>query len=126
MNNFHGLGFHKANLLRSSEHRQTWPSDMELAVAQGLLSQIPPERVGLNGEYDHSGLAKRVQLALQQKFDATIVAQLEIAQRGKVVIISGKSLDDLQVRQMTKIALEIDGADFVEIFGTAPALQQVA
>ncbi|NJN49798.1 MAG: hypothetical protein HC805_08585, partial [Alkalinema sp. RL_2_19] len=57
-----------------------------------LLAQIPPERVGLNGEYDHSGLAKRVQLALQQRFGAAI-AHLEIAQRGRVVILTGKSLD---------------------------------
>jgi hypothetical protein len=35
-----------------------------------LFSTIPPERVGLSGEYDYSGLAKRVAAAFRQQIEA--------------------------------------------------------
>jgi hypothetical protein len=62
-------------------------------------------------------------MVLQQRFGATI-AHLEIAQRGRVVILMGQSLDSRLVRQISKLALEVEGADFVEVFDAA--LPQVA
>ncbi|MFM2430405.1 MAG: hypothetical protein RLZZ511_1618 [Cyanobacteriota bacterium] len=96
------------------------------AHAVGLLGQIPPERVGIHGEYDHAGLAKRVTLALQQEFDASLVAQLAISQRGRVVLVYGQGLETRWVRQVTRLILTIDGADYVEVFDTAQTRQLVA
>jgi hypothetical protein len=126
MNNLHGLGFEKGELLRGSGPRRAWRSVKGLATANCLLSAIPPERVGLDGEYDHCGLAKRVDLALRSALGDEPMTQLEIAQRGKVVIFRGKSLDVWLVRQITRLTLEIEGADFVEVFDSEPLMSQVA
>ena len=55
-----------------------------------LFKSIPPERIGLNGEYDHSGLAKRVNLAFRQNFSTLELQHLAVAQRGCVVILRGQ------------------------------------
>jgi hypothetical protein len=126
MNNLHGSGFEKGDFLCSSVPHRAWNAVMGLAAANCLLSAIPPERVGLDGEYDHSGLAKRVARSLQQTLGDATVAQLEIAQRGRVVILRGQSLDHRLVRQITRLSLEIEGADCVEIVDCASVLPQVA
>lgn len=126
MNKLHGSGFEKVDLLRSSAPRRARSRLIGLAAANGLLAAIPPERVGLDGEYDHSGLAKRVQRALQQALGDESVAQLEIAQRGKVVLVRGPCLDAWLVRQITRLILEIDGADFVEVCDREMSQPQVA
>lgn len=41
---------------------------------------VPPERVGLNGEYDQSGLAKRVALAFDQHPQLDDLESVYIAQ----------------------------------------------
>ncbi len=48
--------------LEQSESTQVNPTSSNDANAQ----TIEPERIGLNGEYDQSGLAKRVALAFDQ------------------------------------------------------------
>jgi hypothetical protein len=126
MNNLHGSGFDKGDFLRGSGPRRAGNAVIGLAAANCLLSAIPPERVGLDGEYDHSGLAKRVDRDLRQALGDTTVDQLEIAQRGKVVIFCGQSLDARLVRQITRLTLEIEGADFVEIVDRTSVLPQVA
>jgi hypothetical protein len=115
MNNLHGFGFENGELRRHSVARYT----ANVNTAAGLLSAIPPERVGLDGQYDHFGLVKRVDLALRQSLGDASVAQLEIAQRGKVVVFRGKALDDRLVRKITCLALAIDGADWVEVVDSA-------
>jgi hypothetical protein len=124
MNNLHGLGFEKGESLRGAGPRRAWRTMM--GKANCLLSAIPPERVGLDGEYDHCGLVKRVDVALRSALGDEPVAQLEIAQRGKVVIFRGKSLDVWLVRQITCLTLEIEGADFVEVFDSETLVPQVA
>jgi hypothetical protein len=114
MNKFHGSGFEKVDSLRSAPRRAR-SALLGMVAAHGLLAAIPPERVGLDGEYDHSGLAKRVQQTLRQALGDEFVAQLEIAQRGKVVIVRGNGLESWLVRQVTRLTLEVEGADFVEV-----------
>jgi hypothetical protein len=126
MNNLHGSGFEKGDFLGRSVPLRVWNVVIGLAAANCLLSAIPPERVGLDGEYDHSGLAKRVARSLRQTLGDATAARLEIAQRGKVVIFRGQFLDARLVRQITRLTLEIEGADFVEIFDSQPVLSQVA
>jgi hypothetical protein len=78
---------------------------------------IPPERVGLNGEYDHSGLAKRVALRFSQSFSASEIENLRIIQRGAVVVLLGKIPNRRLLTQMIAIALGTSGAVDVEING---------
>jgi hypothetical protein len=112
----HGLGFEKMASGDRAGQRWAWPSVMARLADDCLLAAIPPERVGLDGEYDHFGLVKRVQLALRQELGEESVAQLAIAQRGKVVIFRGQALDARFVRQITRLTLAIEGTDSVEIF----------
>ena len=77
---------------------------------------IPPERVGLDGEYDHAGLANRVKSALKLKW-AFDMQDLRVSQRGQVVILSGQveSLELLQ--EMIDRSLQVEGAAFAEYAG---------
>jgi hypothetical protein len=79
-----------------------------------IFDRIPPERVGLNGEYDHSGLAKRVAIAFRGHFDSDVIADLEISQRGCVVILQGYIPSSQQLNALVDVALGIEGAEFVE------------
>jgi hypothetical protein len=101
----------KLELVKSvaAEHR---------AMAQypppSIFNRIPPERIGLQGEYDHSGLAKRVLLVFRQQFGAEAVANLEVSQRGRVVILEGYLDNRHLLHSLAKTALRVEGAAFIE------------
>lgn len=80
-----------------------------------LFQTIPPERVGLNGEYDHSGLAKRVQLAFKQTFTPKQLQSLSVSQRGRVVVLKGQVAESL-LHKLVEIAAKIHGATDVETY----------
>ncbi|NJL20338.1 MAG: 2-dehydro-3-deoxygalactonokinase [Leptolyngbyaceae cyanobacterium SM1_3_5] len=82
-----------------------------------ILGTIPPERVGLNGEYDHSGLAKRVSRLLNEQFQPAEVAHLRISQRGTVVVIVGKIASPRLMARLVSVVLDVRGAADVEING---------
>jgi osmotically-inducible protein OsmY len=74
---------------------------------------IPPERVGLNGEYDQSGLAKRVAKA----FDEAGFQDHQtvwIAQTGTTVVLKGKCPDQELLNKMVAAAKTVKGAGAVE------------
>jgi hypothetical protein len=84
-----------------------------------LFQTIPPERIGLNGEYDHSGLAKRVELAFQQAFASEQLQALSISQRGRVVVLKGQVAGSL-LKQLVEVASKIYGAADVETYAVNP------
>lgn len=84
-----------------------------------ILGTIPPERVGLQGEYDHSGLAKRVARLLNEQFSPAEVAHLRISQRGTVVVIVGKIASPRLLSRVVSVALEVRGAADVEVNGVS-------
>lgn len=84
---------------------------------RSFFRTIPPERVGLNGEYDHSGLAKRVKLKLAQVFGLDQVADLAITQRGRVVILTGKIASPELLDCIVREAIATQGANEVETQG---------
>jgi hypothetical protein len=83
-------------------------------VGIGLLA-IPPERVGLHGEYDYYGLAKRIQASFNETFGRATVAQLSIKQRGSAVILSGQVGTLPLLDQLVELALQAEGASHVEV-----------
>ncbi|WP_421655264.1 hypothetical protein [Leptothermofonsia sp. ETS-13] len=89
----------------------------------GLLNffkTIPPERVGLvglNGEYDHSGLAKRVVQVLHQKFAPQYLEHLHVTQRGAVIVLRGQVHDRQVLTQMVEVAGTVNGTLNVETYG---------
>lgn len=122
MNHLHQSEFEKTRPLSTFSSQASSHDLIDSIVC--MLSQIPPERVGLNGEYDHAGLAKRVQLAIRQQLGDDTLARLEVSQRGKVVIFRGHCLDQQFIHQITQLALELDGADFVEIYDDSRTMMQ--
>jgi osmotically-inducible protein OsmY len=71
---------------------------------------IAPERVGLNGEYDQSGLAKRVALAFDQDPELDDVDTLWVAQLGTTVVLKGKVPNQQILTKMVSVARGVNGA----------------
>ncbi|MBT9314952.1 BON domain-containing protein [Leptothoe spongobia] len=80
------------------------------------FSSIPPERMGLYGEYDYHGLSKRVFQCLNKNVDGEL-RRLKIRQRGRVVVLSGQLGSPYQLREIVTLALSVDGVDEVETYG---------
>jgi hypothetical protein len=78
---------------------------------------IPPERVGVDGKYDHSGLAKRVRLAFYEQFEAKELDRLRVTQRGRVVVLMGSICDQPTLTQLIDVALMVYGTTMVETQG---------
>ncbi|MCC5639894.1 BON domain-containing protein [Nostoc sp. CHAB 5844] len=75
---------------------------------------IPPERIGLNGEYDQSGLAKRVALAFDQDQQLDDVDTLWVAQTGGTVVLKGKVPSQDILNKMVSVARSVNGASTVD------------
>ncbi|MEM8611516.1 MAG: phospholipid-binding protein [Cyanobacteria bacterium P01_H01_bin.105] len=84
------------------------------------FSSIPPERIGLHGEFDYYGLSKRVSHCLSSHVDRAL-GRLKVRQRGRVVVLSGQLGSPHQLREVVNLALSIDGVDEVETRGIAVA-----
>ena len=87
------------------------------ASPASLFHSIPPERVGLQGEYDHHGLAKRVGLKIRQSCAAEQIGHLRISQRGSVVVLMGKIANQRLLIKLVNLALSTTGAADVEVNG---------
>ncbi|NJP11200.1 MAG: BON domain-containing protein [Leptolyngbyaceae cyanobacterium RU_5_1] len=74
---------------------------------------IPPERVGLNGEYDQSGLAKRVAKAFDDN-GLEDEERLWVAQTGGTVVLKGEVADQATLDQAKSIASGVSGATSVD------------
>jgi osmotically-inducible protein OsmY len=92
-----------------------------VAEAQSQQSQpaasaqtIPPERMGLNGEYDQSGLAKRVAQAFDANPDVADIDTVYVAQLGTTVVLKGTVPSQEIVNRLVTIAKGVKGATGVE------------
>lgn len=78
---------------------------------------IPPERIGLDGNYDHAGLSKRVIQLLEEQF-GQLVEAWRISQRGQVVVIFSRlGISEDLIHPMVNLILQLEGAASVEING---------
>ena len=75
---------------------------------------IPPERMGLNGEYDQSGLAKRVAQAFDANPDVADIETVYVAQLGSTVVLKGTVPSQEIVNKLVTIAKGVKGAPGVE------------
>lgn len=89
---------------------QVNPAPAEAAPEGG---EIAPERVGLSGEYDQSGLAKRVALAFDQEPDLADEERLWVAQTGGTVVLKGEVSDQATLDKMVSVAQGVSGATSV-------------
>lgn len=89
-------------------------STQQSDVSTAATESIPAERMGLNGEYDQSGLAKRVALAFDEDPNLDDIDTLYVAQTGSVVVFKGRVPSQEILNQMVATALQVNGATNVE------------
>lgn len=77
-------------------------------------TSIPPAKVGLNGEFDESGLAKRVALAFDEDPDLDDIDTLWVAQLSSKVVLKGKVPSQQALDKMVSVAMGVDGATEVD------------
>ncbi len=82
--------------------------------AAASAQTVPPERMGLNGEYDQSGLAKRVAQAFDANPDVADIETVYVAQLGTTVVLKGTVPDQEIVNKLVTIAKGVKGATGVE------------
>jgi osmotically-inducible protein OsmY len=75
---------------------------------------IPPERMGLHGEYDQSGLAKRVALAFDQDPTLDDIETIYVAQTSGTVVLKGKAPSQELLNKMIAVARNVSGTTAVE------------
>jgi|SRR5579883_1483477 osmotically-inducible protein OsmY len=84
------------------------------AATPTATQSIPPERLGLNGEYDQSGLAKRVALAFDEDSQLEDIHSLWVAQTGSTVVLKGKVPNQEILNKMVSVARGVKGATEVD------------
>ncbi len=82
--------------------------------SQSKQESIPAERMGLNGEYDQSGLAKRVAKAFDDAPDLDDIETLWVAQTGSTVVLKGKVPNRQLLDKMVTTARRVKGATDVD------------
>ena len=92
--------------MEAPENAQVSPEPTETAPDG---QEIPPERVGLNGEYDQSGLAKRVALAFDQDPELADFDRVWVAQTGGMVVLKGEVPSQNILDKMVAIATNVNG-----------------
>jgi osmotically-inducible protein OsmY len=100
--------------LEKPQQAQVNPSPQPAAQTSATTEEIPPERMGLNGEYDQSGLAKRVALAFDEDPDLDDIDTLYVAQTGSVVVLKGTVPSQQVLSKMVSAAKGVSGATSVE------------
>ncbi|MEY3827813.1 MAG: hypothetical protein RLZZ148_2634 [Cyanobacteriota bacterium] len=70
----------------------------------------PAAKVGLNGEFDESGLAKRVVLAFDEDPNLADEDKLWVAQTGGTVVLKGTVSDQATLTKMVSVASKVSGA----------------
>ena len=85
------------------------------AFVKNSFRESPPERIGIQGEYDYNGLAKRVMHSFEQAFGDE-VAQLKVSQRGCVVILTGVVASRSLLNKLVSMAVKLEGAVLVELY----------
>jgi osmotically-inducible protein OsmY len=93
---------------------QNQPVAQAPASAGSSTEATPPERMGLNGEYDQSGLAKRVALAFDEDAAIDDIETLYVAQTGTTVVLKGKVPDQQILSKMVSVARGVNGATAVD------------
>ena len=91
------------------------PTPVADATDPSTGGEVAPERVGINGEYDQSGLAKRVAVAFEGEDSVKDEEQLWIAQTGGSVVLKGTVSSQEVLDKMVELASGVSGATDVAI-----------
>lgn len=109
---FLGKLFGKEEEEKAKEVKSSDSKKVEVKKASQEKS-IPPEKVGIDGKFDESGLAKRVALALDEA-DISDQVGLWVAQRGDTVVLKYNEDAKSILDRAESVAKNVDGANSVE------------
>lgn len=84
------------------------------AAAAAEEEEIPLCKIGLTGEFDESGLAKRVTLAFDEDSELDDVETLWVAQLSSKVVLKGKVPSQAILNKMVAVAKDVEGATAVD------------
>jgi len=107
--------YQKQSLVCAGTLDQAVSLEFEWATAFPAWFQTPPpERIGLNGEYDYYGLQKRVEAVFGRHFSLAELEHLTVSQRGRVVILQGVVRDRAMLKTLVDLANQVEGTYRVE------------
>ena len=86
----------------------------ESAAPTPSQSDIPPAKVGPNGDFDESGLAKRVAIAFDDDNQLGDLERLWIAQLGSKVVLKGECPSQSLLSRAVTVARGVNGATDVD------------
>jgi hypothetical protein len=81
----------------------------------------PPDAMGLEGEYDPLGLAKRVAKALDEKQNLSSIDSVTLIQKGNKIIFNGQVPNRQVLDAIVETAAKVDGTHAVDIDQVAVA-----
>jgi osmotically-inducible protein OsmY len=84
------------------------------AAGTSPAASIPAAKVGLNGEFDESGLAKRVALAFDEADGLDDIETLWVAQLSGKVVLKGKVPTQALLDKAVSVASGVNGAEGVD------------
>jgi osmotically-inducible protein OsmY len=86
------------------------PAASEDTAESTNTESVSPERQGLNGEYDQSGLAKRVALAFDEDGRFDEIDSIYVAQLGGTVVLKGEVFSQDILDELVDTARGVSGA----------------
>jgi hypothetical protein len=92
----------------------TYNSELRDKAAQHT-PPVPPEYMGLEGQYDPCGLVHRLAQALDQDTQLSKVDTMTLAQQGGVIAITGWVKNRQLLDQIVEIAEHLDGTRSVDV-----------
>lgn len=123
MSIYHGHQIAFAGLPQSDETACISPTQHRVP---SWFRGIPPERIGLDGKYDHCGLQKRVEAAFEKCGERYDSSQLFVSQRGRVVVLQGRVPDQETLNCLIGVAEQVDGGIRVEVAGVSVAQERIS
>jgi len=108
------FGKEKPEAKTSSKVASSSTASSSATTASTSTEEVPPERVGLNGEYDQSGLAKRVALAFDEEPGLEDEERLWVAQTGSTVVLKGEVAEQGTLDKMVSVAEGVNGCTKVD------------
>lgn len=108
------FGLEKPQNQQATVQAPDQPQQSYTVPAAPQTPDIPPERLGLNGEHDQSGLAKRVALAFDEDAEVADLDRVWVAQTGGTVVLKGDVPSQDKLNKLVSIAKATYGATGVE------------
>jgi len=106
------------NLMPIYESTRGKAANLSAAAAEDFTDEsgetIPPERVGLDGQYDESGLAKRVAAAFDLDPETADLDSVWVAQLSGTVVLKGSVPSQADLDNLIAIADDVFGSTGIQ------------